>query len=323
MSKGHPTSTQIVRRDSGAALIIAIGMLFVISAMGMAYANYMIQNYNKVRYTISVRKAEASSERAIQATISKIGALVRNVEDVPAEFTFESMPLYQGASEGDNPPTVDEDARATAVVTVTDECSRLNLNFAPVRLLQEVLGVDGATARAIRAALPRPGAAMTPEHRWFLHPDELVTRRLLTPEQYANVPVDDLTVYTASNDSDPRGYININTVSPTILSAACGITLEEAEAVAAQRPFTSFQSFIDAVGKDPSTFNVGSGNSEIPRAFALYSRTYRLLSEAGVEFQLRENQWDRLASDRAEAIVQFDEDGKANIVSWRDVSGDL
>lgn len=317
-------SLQTLRDErSGAALIIAIGMLFIISMLSIAYLNSMVLDYQRVGVIEASRQAEASAERAVHAAIAEIGALVMNVEDVPESMNFESMALYEAAKEGTEPPSVDETRRAVANIQITDESARLNLNYAPVRLLQAFLGVDGATARAIRGSVPRPGAPPTEDAHFFLHVDELVSRGFMTREELEALPKDQLTVYTARNLTSPRGFININAVSPELLAAICNIDVEAATAVVEKRPFTSFQDFVDAVGKSPAAFNVTPAANQtdgVPPELALYSRCYRIRCEAEVQRTIA-RAWDRLGADSIEAVVQFDREGRSQVLSWRGLRG--
>jgi len=316
-------STHSRKGAHGFALLLALGILVIVSSLGTAYVTYMTIESEEVQVALWKRHADALAERAV--TLARVD-IARSLTDgpVPESLTYDQLVLFQVAPDEERPLAIDERYNGTAAVQIIDENAKLNLNYASVRLLQTILGVDGATAREIRASLPRPGESPTEDRRWFLHVDELVTRGFLTRDQFSEVPKNLLTVYSSPSPDRPIRYINVNTAPPAILAAIFAVDIDTAKALAEARPFDTPDALYAALEADPAQFNVASPEAagELPPALALTSTTFRLRCEAGLE-RLTGPEAEVVGRKHVEAIVQFAHgDGAGQIISWRGVRGE-
>ena len=104
-----------------------------------------------------------------------------------------------------------------------------------------------------------------------------------------------------------------------MLAAVLGISLEEAQRVQQGRPFTNADQFLDAVGRDPMTFNARPAAGvpgALPRELAFGSRCYRIVSHA----VLHEDGVDK-AGSTVEAVVYVHPDGRPEIRYWNETPG--
>jgi type II secretory pathway component PulK len=124
-------------------------------------------------------------------------------------------------------------------------------------------------------------------------------------------------VYSGTDLRQPHSYINLNTVSEPVLAAIFNINTEEATALAAKRPFTSWDDAVQKVGREPATFSVASAQyatRDMPADLALNSRCFRLESLVTMEMP-----GGRTASAGVEAVVSFLENGTYSIRYWREI----
>jgi type II secretory pathway component PulK len=267
-------------RRKGFALITALAMLVLFTMLGAAFLGYMVNDYTRQELDATRVQAQVAAESGVFAAVGLLEQAVADgaAADVAgAEPMTLDLPLYDFA---DDTLTADgPDLELT--VTVADESAKLNINHVPTSVLSAVLDVNGAKAREIRTTLPRFGAERDPSRHWFGAVGELVTRGLLTEEQFAALNTQDLTVYSALNPGAPERFLNVNATSAGILAAVLGISPEAAADVAAQRPFDSLEDLGAAAGKQPGTFNLG-GEAGVPEALAFGPTSFRIRATARV-----------------------------------------
>jgi type II secretory pathway component PulK len=303
------------RKDSGIALLTALGMLVVFSILGGSYLTYMMVENQNVDIDLGAVRARASAEAGLRQAIGAIGADLAGGVVVPEQVDAK-VALYKATPDGS---LVEDDSRKIEVaVTVFDESSRINVNYAPTRVLAAILGVDPNKARAIRMQLPKidgdEAATVSVEGaRWLASVDELHTRTLVTPDK---VRPNLLTVHTGETGSN-AGWLNVNTALPEALAAVLDVPVEAAIEIKKAGPFTSVEQLAAAAGKDPSTFNVRpQAPGTLPKELSFSSRCYRIVSHAkyvqdGVP----------KAGSRVEAVVCYDPDGRPEIRSWNETPG--
>jgi type II secretory pathway component PulK len=254
----------------------------------------------------------------IEAAIGKIQSALPsgNVADVlSAPLEYES-PLYQFDREPPEKFSPATERRWVTKVTVTDESGKVNLNCAPTRVLQAILGVDGDTARKIRSSLPLPEAAAAAGQSWLTSMDDLVTRGLMSPAAYEAVPKHLVTVYTVADPARPVEFLNVNAAPPRVLAAILDVTFEAAQQAAQKKPFNSLADLSAAAGKDPMTFNIKPASDApgaLPRELSLRSRCFRIESQAELMFRRADGSEESTLRSRAEAVVVFGEGGAVQI----------
>lgn len=307
-----------LRSQRGVALLTALAVLALVSMLGTSYVQFAILDDEAAKLEAGADQAGAIAERALRRAIAESAARI-GAGPLPEIVTYEDLAIY-GASRDDNQGLhVREDRRGSATIAVADETAKLNLNYAPVRLLAAVLNVPPDTARDIRASVPRPGEAPNAERSWFVHPDELVLRGFVSEEAYAALPLDILTTYTVPGQAEPKGFLNVNAAAPEVLAGILGVDRAQAEAVAAQRPFADLGAFVAASGKQPGEFALPPGPAGIAEELTLTSRLYRFRCEAAFE-RSGPGGWDAVARSAQEAVVYFAEDGTHHILSWRSLA---
>lgn len=318
------------RRDErGAALIFALSFLAIFAFMGAAYVQYM--SLSLVESDLDLRIARARQLAASGVQIAAAGlrqeVLSTNHEVPKGVSTPFDLPTYNGVSHGEEgisvqPMNVTRVARST--ITIYDESGRVNLNHAPASALQKLLGVDGDTARNIAASVPR--GIQGPDARWFLSIDELVTRGLLTPDQYVLAVPNSLTTLSVLDHANPAGHFNVNGADPSALAAMLNLSVEQAQQVKAKGPFAS----IDALNQAIATVTGAPADAAASDpALGLKSRCFRVVSEgfyARVSDQSRydaaatQEDKDKLLTNRTtsvvEAVLLFQDDGTYEIIYW-------
>lgn len=267
-------------RRKGFALITALAMLVLFTMLGAAFLGYMVNDYTRQELDATRVQAQVAAESGVFAAVGRLEQAVADgsAADVAgAEPMALDLPLY----DFDNGALVAEGTELELTVTVADESAKLNINHVPTSVLSAVLDVSGAKAREIRTTLPRFGAERDPSRHWFGAVGELVTRGLLTEEQFNALDTDDLTVYSALNPGAPERFLNINAAPVAILAAVLGVSREAAAEVAAQRPFDSLEALSAAAGKPAGTFNLG-GETGLPEALAFGPTSFRIRATARV-----------------------------------------
>ncbi len=316
-----------MRRDSGVALLTAIGFLFIFSMLGMAYIGYAMTIFDGAQYDTRQIRVRNMAEGGVQAAI---GALQKDLAEGRAsgattkyEFVNDFYQLDRSAAEKMSAST---DRRWVTNVAVTDESGKLNLNFAPTRVLQAVLGIDGDTARKIRSALPvqEPGAAPSADaasRHWLLSLDDLVSRGILSPAAYTALPKNLVTVHSVVDPANPVEFLNVNVAPPEVLAAVLDVTVEAANQAIQKRPFASPAALVAAVGKGADSFNMKpapDAPGALPRELSLRSKCFRIESTAGLMLKKIDGSEERVAQSYAEAVVVLDDDGSAKITFWRE-----
>lgn len=307
--------THMERKDSGIALLTALGMLVVFSILGAAYVGFMALEKQEVDLDLGRVRARTAAEAGLRQAIGEVGATLA-AGAVVSDRADVSVALYKATDDGGL--SKDDSRSVELAVTMSDESSRINVNYAPTRVLAAILGVDPNKARAIRMQLPKidgdEAATVSVEGaRWLASVDELHTRSLVTPDK---VKSDLLTAYTGETGTN-AGWLNVNTALPEALAAVLDVPVEKAAEIKKAGPFTSVEQLAAAAGKDPSTFNVRpQAPGTLPQELSFSSRCYRIVSHAkymqdGVA----------KAGSRVEAVVYYDPDGKPEIRSWEETPG--
>lgn len=310
----------------GMALVIAISMLALFATLGMMYVRRMNLEVAHADMILAEARARQAAAAGVHAAVAELERAMetRQVHQLLAKPKQYDFPVYSGAR-ADGTPTRAPSARrrAYAKVSIADENAKVNLNHAPASVLQILLGVDGATARAIAGSLPRNGAPIlaseneTPR-QWLLEPADLLARGLLTREQFDAVNPAHLTTYTVADHAQPAAFLNINAAPPEVMAAVMDTSVEDARKAITRRPFRTLAALAAAAGKDPATFNIRPDPADptaLPAPLAFESRCFQVVSEAVCAMVAGKEEYDRTHA-RVEAIVYFPPDGGYQIVKW-------
>jgi len=304
-------------RNEGVALLTALALLFVFSILGVAYVGYAMNALERTNYQTQGVRARHAALGGIEAAIGSIALAlpsgdVSGVLSAPIEFEF---PFYQFDRLATDRMAPVADRRWAVRVTVTDESGKINLNFAPTRVLQAVLGIDGDAARKIRSSLPLDSAA----GNWLTGLDDLVTRGLISQAAFAAIPKDLVTVYTVPDPAHPAEFLNVNAASVPVLAAILDVTPEVAQQAAQKRSFNNVAELAAAAGKDVAAFNfkpAPDAQAALPRDLCLRSRCFRIRSESELVFSEGGKVGRRTARSYAEAVVVFGETGAPHVTYW-------
>ena len=309
----------------GMALVIAISLLALFSTLGMLYVRRMNLEVAHADILLAEARARQAATAGVQAALAELERALDKQQHIHQLFSKPKrydFPVYSGAL-ADGTPTREASDRRRAYANVPiAENAKVNLNHAPASVLQMILGVDGATARAIAASLPRgAGFAESDEeaHRqWLLDPGDLVARGLLTPEQYEDINPAHVTTCSVPDHSNPVGFININTAPAEVMAAVLDVSVEDARKVITRRPFRTLAALAAAAGKDPATFNIRPDPREpaaLPAPLAIESHCFQIVSEAVCATVAGKQEHDKVHA-RVEAIVYFPPEGGHEIVRW-------
>lgn len=312
-------------RKRGAALIIAVTLLAIFVTLGMFYVRNMSLELEKTLFVINQARAREAATGGVYAAIGDLqrAAAENQIPQVIATTRTYPFPVYgaQRTTAGLELAPV-ENRRVEASVVIADESGKINLNHAPASVLQRVLNVDGVTARNITSSLPRADGEPVPTQAansgWLLDAADLVSRGLLTPEQFAALDKDLITTWTVADHAAPQGFLNINAASPEVLAAILDVPLETAQQVAAVGPFDSLEALAQAAGKESATFNIkpDPGNPAAwPAPLTSDSRCFRIVSEAASVSVAGQAEYDKAAS-RVEAVVVLGDNGEYEILYW-------
>ncbi len=308
------------RRQSsqGFVLVLALGLLAVFGLMGAVWVQYMQLEQLESRQEQWQLHANHVAQGGIQAAIGDIQAALNTggVSNLD-ECSVPVLKTVRGG--GQNPLAADVKAAGHASVTITDECARINVNFASTRVLRALFG-SGDRARLVRKSLPRTDGAADDEtgsQRWLVNLDDLVTRGLIDAGTLASISEDDLTLYTVPDPSNPAAFINVNTASPAVLEAVLAVDAATAGVIVANRPFTTVDQLVAAAGKPANTFNVRpdlATPDALPKQLCFSSRCFRIISKAKVTTPRGEDMEPRFRGGaRAEAVVYFPIDGRPQV----------
>ncbi len=287
----------------GMALVAAIGLLVIFAALGTAYIGYMALEFDEAGVRLHEVRARKLAEAGVYAAIGEAQAAIARGEAPKPEYPIALAAYRQEATgQGVYPQTVH--------VRVSDESARVNLNYAPAALLR-ALGLPENAAKAIEdyRASGKSLASL----------DALRSEGLVNAATMQSLPRDLLTVYTGSDPRQPHSYLNLNSAPDPVLAAIFGISVEEAAALAAKRPFTSWEDAIQKVAREPSTFNVPApqyASRDMPGTLALSSRCFRMTSLVEMDMP---GGTGRPVHAGVEAVVALLEDGTYAIRYWREI----
>ena len=228
----------------GAALITALALLMLFTMLGAIWFHEMTTDNANTDLTLAKTRAQVYANGGVYARLADLHAEVArgSGESIALDERKVQFPVYAtGVVNGGLQPQPKYRSRTT--VTLSDENARININHAPPKVLRRLLGVDGRTARAIRASLPVAGAEGTAKKRWLTSVDELVTRGFMTPLQLNSVNTNLITVYTVPDAENPQRFINVNTAPSPVLQAVLDLRPQQATAVMEARPFFTTAGF--------------------------------------------------------------------------------
>jgi DNA uptake protein ComE-like DNA-binding protein len=315
-------------RQRGAALVLALSMLAIFGILGTCYLRYMNSEIMETDFDLRLKRAEHLAGAGVQVALEGLRQEVLNPNFTTrkgemAEFEFDTFGNIDHTESGIAASReLGLPRLAVSRVTIIDESSKLNLNYAPADVLQRLLKLDAATALAIASSVPPAGQ---PGNR-ILALDELVTRKLLTQEQFdASVNPTQLTTFSVADGAAPSGYFNVNGASPAVLAAVLNVSEEQAAQVAAKGPFASLGALTEAVSSVVGSPFTGVDSNA---ALGLKSRCFRIISEGRYAKILDEaafldasdSQRERFLSNSAtkqiEAVVLFHDDGSHEVLHW-------
>ncbi len=303
--------------NRGSALILAIGALSVCMLLMLGYASFMQVELDSANFELRKARARAIAEGGINAAIASLKKAVNENKAAellaqPQKYTF---PAYDHAWDGTTPSLKENPQRLSeAVVIISSESGKINLNCAPAAVLQSVFKVNASTAQKIFASVHADNAP-----QWLTSVNDVVARGLLPAAQLDGLDLSIVTTVSVANPAQPQAYLDVNAANPATLALILGISAETAAQVAAQRPFTTLDAFRQAAGKAPAEFNykpAGPAPDAMPADFALETRCYRLVCEALYASTADgTRKYDR-APVRAEAVVRLLPGGAFEIAEW-------
>lgn len=307
----HSASKQARPDKAGVALLSSLGMLVLFLMLGTAYITYMSTEFEQTKYEIKDLRVRQLAQSGAYAAIGEMQAAVKQGLDPQRAYTF-SMPIY--VDEGGERAVYLHRVR----VTVSDEAARVSLNHAPRELLV-AMGLSAQEVSELRRHLPIPSVPSTEKRRWLGTVGELRGRGILTGQAYRRLDKDLFTVHAVRAHENATGFINLNSASPRVLSAIFAIDEVEARALAARRPFTSWEDAVAKTGREPTTFNVkppAFNSRAMPESLALTSRCFRIRADVRIE---EEGAVRRGMNSTVVAVVRFDERGNPAIRYWSEV----
>jgi len=309
------------RNNTGAVLLSALGILFLLSMLGVAYLKYMSIEVDRTRFETQQLQASMAARAGVEAAISEMQNAMTTGAG-PAKLVAEGfameVPIY-GADPEKKAPLIAKTSAASQV-KISDESGKLNLNHAPPRALEAILGVDGNTARTIRASvslkdresrpptqaeiLARMGGPAKVEAPaqplWLSSVADLSARKLVPDSVVAGLDPKLVTVYSVSDNNRPAAFLNVNSAPPQVLAAILDVKPEAANLIAAKRPFTSLADMTAAAGKDASTFTFApapDAPNVLPPELSFESRCFRFHGETVLK--------DKKSKNMVEAVVVF------------------
>ncbi len=306
----------------GAALLLALSVLALFMFMGTVYIRFMSLEVEISEVRERQHRAQMTAEAGFQIAVGEILQARSKGETIQLDLPrIYALPVYTGmqtAAEGVE-ATLEPRRRAAVTVTIEDENARLNLNHTPPRVLQRALGIDRVIAQAIYQGLPSNDA----EGAWYLRPDDLVARGIVSEEEYQNLDLSRVSTINVPNPAQPEPHLNLNSVPEDILAAVLDLSEAEAAALARRRPFETEADFFTAVNKPAVAFayppEALSSTMALPPAFILESRCYRIRAEANFSVVDPENpgQPRQRFAGRVEAVIQLDDSEKGyQVLYW-------
>lgn len=314
-------------RTEGFVLIFALGLLVIFSMFGVAWVRYLrieMAEGEQERWQAAAMTTARSGVDAAVAELTHSLMAGESLDGLVGGTQTYDVPIYKNITSKDGAYVAQPRAMGTASVTILDECAKVNVNTVPPSVLSRLFGVPGEKARQIRRSLPRPGGEeaggdpLAAPKQWLINVDDLVSRGLLSAEQFSAAGEPLLTVYTAVPGSDPlKAQINLNTAPPEVLAAVFDIDEQKAQQVAGTRPWTTVDDVVGAAGKDPAAFNIrpeSGAQGTLPEALALSTRCFRVVSEGSVTQETTQRR--RGGTKRVEAVVYINVDGSADVRFW-------
>ena len=301
----------------GVALLSALALLFLFSLLGVAYVSYMATLADHARYEARAVQTRAMARGGVLTAIREIETRIArgNLGELPTDYDM-TLPVYREDAEAAIGIAPSESRRATTTIATIDESGKVNLNYAPARVLARVLKTNPGVAGKIRRSAQAPGQR-------FIRVDEVVSRGLVAPKAATNVDETLLTVHSVADPADPSASLNLNAAPVPVLAAALALTPQAAQATAAQRPFANVAALTAAAGKGPKTFNYRPP-ADRPRALApelcFESRCFRIESRASIADLGRNGEERRTTQSGIEAVVIFGH-GEPQITYWSEHRG--
>lgn len=313
----------------GAALLFALSILAVFSALGMIYLRHMELEVADTSIELRQKRARQLAMAGVESAAAGIQQYLLNPATRPIQLGSPyavKFPTYRSLVTGDDGQTQIEEMGwprlAESTFTIYDESGKVNLNHAPASVLQKVMGVSGDTARTIAASVPAGGN--DPKKQWFLEVDELVGRGLveapLSPAMYET-----LTTYTVVDSNGAAAYLNVNAADASILAAVLDLTPEQAAQVKGKGPFSSSEALASAVA---AARGVPVESVSPDPALGFQSRCFRVVCEGRYARYVDKDQYEtasaadkrrflmNVAVHRVEAVLLFDENAEYEIIHW-------
>lgn len=315
-----------VANNRGTALVLALGVLTLVVLFGTAMYRYTSLERDEFTLDNNNARANLDAKSGIEHAIAELQAAIASgqVDAMLNNDTEVKLNLYRLAGRTldavGQAPVADERYTSKAIVHITDESARMNVNLAPPAVLMSILKIDGEKARQLRERLPRldgSAAAENESRRWLSSVDELASLPLLPPDTLTAERKADLTTFSALDMKAPAGFVNLNTASKPVLEAALAITPEVADKVMLARPLTSLDALVAAAGKGPDTFNfkpAADNPGGMPKELAFSSRCFRIRSTAVLTRTSSQQEVKAIV----EAVVQFPENEAPHIVYWNE-----
>ena len=284
----------------GAALVTALIMLGVFSVFGFAFVKYMAVEFDKTKLDVDKIRAQHLSDGGIYAAISEL----QETQSVEKAYTFK-LNAYryvkdEGSASRELTPFLHE-----VHVEVKDQSGKININHASSAVLK-AMGFSQEATNKIKKGT---------EKQAFVRVDDLIARKIINTKTFVAINAqDNFTVYG-------NGNINLNAASPAVLAALFALTPKEATALAAKRPFTSWEDVLTKAAKESWTFNVPTrveAGQQTPEGLSLDSGCFALTSK--VRMNLSSNELKKTTDSTTEAIVSFDTKGNSSIQYWRESS---
>lgn len=294
----------------GVALIVALALLALFALLGTAYVSFMTIEYDAARYEVLDVRARTYAEAGITAVVGELRSAVNQDLLPKTNYTITLSELRHDGS-------MDS---ITIEVSVEDELRLLNANHLPREVL-EALDLERSAIRGFKTTLPRSDSSGDSGRSWMASAEELPGRLGLDAGQEL-INSAEFTVYGVADQQNPAAYLNLNSMNPKALAAILNLTADEAESLAAQRPFASWSDVVAKSKKEPSSYNVHAadfGSEAMPEILTLQSRCFRLKSTV----RLRPNaSGQRTLSKGVEAVVLIHEDGTYSMPYWSHIKSD-
>ncbi len=314
----------------GTALLFAIVLLAVFSALGMAYVRYMELELDKSNLELREKRARQLSTAGVEIAAASLQQFVLNPEKRPIGFDEPyhiELPTYRGVTTGEEAIVAEEMGAprlAGVNVTIVDESGKVNVNHAPASILQRVMGISGDAARTIAASVPRAGSAEGAS--WLLELDELSSRGLLKDTEFDPATASDLlTTYSVLDNDSPAGFLNINVAEPAVFEAVLDLSPEQASQVKAKGPFLTAAALAQAIAE---VRTVPGEAVTVDSSVGFQSRCFRIICEGRYARFVDEANYRtanavekrkylmNVSVNRVEAVLLFAPDGSYEVIQW-------